>query len=152
MFDRIFPDIRERNRAGGSISIRQLFPVLRGRDACIPTSIVTAEKPCMPDQQTLIAMLDMAESWAARARSSLVHAHTLDRSSLVAGRRPEDRALLSSALDVLDLVRSQPGGAELLGKLGIPAVAVKVVTEGGLRSHLASVRQREYPNRSGDAA
>ena len=152
MFDRIFPDIRERNRAGGSISIRQLFPVLRGRDACIPNSIVTAEKPCMPDHQTLITLLDMAESWAARARSSLVHAHTWDRSSLVAGRRPEDRALLSSALDVLDLVRSRPGGAELLGELGIPAVAAKVVTEGGLRSHLATVRQREYPNRSGDAA
>ena len=106
----------------------------------------------MPDHQTLITLLDMAESWAARARSSLVHAHTWDRSSLVAGRRPEDRALLSSALDVLDLVRSRPGGAELLGELGIPAVAAKVVTEGGLRSHLATVRQREYPNRSGDAA
>lgn len=115
-----------------------IFPAL---PCCAETldseSLITAEKPVMSEDKTLIALLNVAEGWAARARSSLMHIHALDRSGFVAGRRPEDRALLAAAADVVDVVRAAPGGAALLDDLGIGVPSSMRLTEADLRERLA---------------
>lgn len=122
--DRIFPDISEEARAGGLVSLRKIFMNinLTGAQppaAPPPVTPVSTETPMPDENNVLLSLLLIAQGWADRARTSLVHMHTWDRATLVAGRRPEERALMAAALDAVDLVRAQPGGAALLAEFGI---------------------------------
>ena len=122
--NRIFGDISELARAAGEVSMRKIFMSINlsgSKPPAAPPPVipVSTETPMPDENNVLLSLLLIAQGWADRARTSLVHMHTWDRATLVAGRRPEERALMAAALDAVDLVRAQPGGAALLAEFGI---------------------------------
>lgn len=67
----------------------------------------------------LLALLDAAETWAVRAGTSLRQRHRWGPVTFAAGRRPEERALLSAAAEVYDLLGATPEGCVLMTQLGL---------------------------------
>lgn len=72
----------------------------------------------MPDA-LLLGLLESAESWAARAGTSLERRAEWSPLTFTSGRRPEERALLSAAAQVYDLFCASPEGCQLLLELGL---------------------------------
>ncbi len=70
-------------------------------------------------EHLMLALLDSAERWANRAHSTLARRHDWTPAFFAAGRRPEERALLSAAAEVYDLLGATPEGCVLLGELGL---------------------------------
>ena len=67
---------------------------------------------------------------------------------LVAGRRPEERALLAAAMDVVDFVYAQPGGAQLLGQLGIGQEAAPDAPQMDLRGRIDGLCRRQVESQA----
>lgn len=72
----------------------------------------------MPEH-LLLALLDVAETWATRAGTTLAKRHLWSPATFAAGRRPEERALLSAAAEVYDLLGATPEGCVLMAELGL---------------------------------
>jgi hypothetical protein len=75
----------------------------------------------MPEKH-MLAMLELAESWAARAGTSLTWREQWTPATFVAGRRPSELALLSAAAELHDAVVAMPGGQDLVARLNAEAV------------------------------
>ena len=141
--DRIFPDCSELSRAFGRVDLSAITNALArlGNGSEPPPVIPVSTEIPMPDENNvLLSLLLIAQGWADRARTSLVHIHTWDRATLVAGRRPEERALMAAALDAVDLVRAQPGGAALLAEFGIGVSPSALQTREALVQRLDGAR------------
>lgn len=96
------------------------------------------------DEKLLLVLLESAEAWANRAHSTLARRHEWTPAFFAAGRRPEDRALLSAAAEVYDLLGATPEGCVLLGELGLNPEA------GALPTHQSlSARYAEHLARAG---
>lgn len=90
----------------------------------------------MPEQM-LLALIDCAERWANRAHSTLARRHDWTPAFFAAGRRPEERALLSAAAEVYDLVGASPEGAALLVECGLNPDAGALPTAQSLSARFA---------------
>lgn len=153
--ERIKSDIAALGRAFGRMDLSSItrFAAYFGCGSEPQPVTTKSTESTVPENKILIALLHAAEGWAARARTSLVHMHTWDRATLVAGRRPEERALMAAAMDAVDLVRSQPGGIELLNSLGVACPnpeSSEQLRDDALRERLDWVRQREFSPRMGE--
>lgn len=95
----------------------------------------------MPEQ-LMLALLQCAEGWANRAHSTLAKRREWTLASFAAGRRPEERALLSAAAEVYDLLGATPEGCVLLGELGLHPEAGALPTHEGLAARYADHRTR----------
>lgn len=67
----------------------------------------------------MYSLLERAESWAGRAGTTLRHRGDWTPATFTSGRRPEDRALLSAAAEVYDLLGATPEGCVLMQELGL---------------------------------
>lgn len=72
----------------------------------------------MPER-LMLALLDRAEAWANRAGNTLARRNQWTPAAFAAGRRPEERALLSAAAEVFDLIGATPEGCVLMAELGL---------------------------------
>ncbi|ADV01282.1 hypothetical protein [Alicycliphilus denitrificans] len=88
----------------------------------------------------LLALLERAERWAAAAGTSLKHRGSWTPATFAAGRRHEERALLSVAAEVYDLVGATPEGCVLLAELGWNPEAGALPTHEGLQARYANHR------------
>ena len=94
------------------------------------------------DEKLLLALLQCAETWANRARTTLAARHEWSPTTFGAGKRPEERALLSAAAEVYDLLGATPEGCVLLGELGLAPDAGALPTFDGLSARMAEHRAR----------
>ncbi len=100
----------------------------------------------MPEH-LMLALLDRAESWANRAGNTLVRRNQWTPAAFAVGRKPEERALLSAAAEVFDLIGATPEGCVLMAELNLNPEA------GALPSHDAmAARYAEHRARLADAA
>lgn len=90
----------------------------------------------------LLALLERAERWAAAAGTSLKHRGSWTPATFAAGRRHEERALLSVAAEVYDLVGATPEGCVLLAELGLNPDAGAMPTHECLQARYADHRAR----------
>ena len=98
------------------------------------------------DEKLMLALLNCAEGWANRAHSTLARRGEWTPATFASGRRPEERALLSAAAEVYDLLGATPEGCVLLGELGLNPEA------GALPTHEAlTARFAEHAMRAGRA-
>lgn len=97
----------------------------------------------MPER-LLIGLLDCAESWANRAGQSLTRRGSWSPATFTAGRRPEERAMLSCAAEVYDLLGATPEGCVLMRELGLDpdAAGNALPTHESLAARLADHRAR----------
>lgn len=95
----------------------------------------------------LLALLDAAETWAARAGTSLRQRHRWGPVTFAAGRRPEERALLSAAAEVYDLLGATPEGCVLLAELGLnpDAAGAALPTHESIAARYAEYRAARPP-------
>ena len=95
----------------------------------------------MPEN-LLLALLDIAETWAVRAGTSLRQRHRWGPVTFAAGRRPEERALLSAAAEVYDLLGATPEGCVLMAELGLnpDAASAALPTHESLSARYAEYR------------
>lgn len=78
----------------------------------------------MPES-LIFALLERAECWANRAGTTLSRRDEWTPATFASGRRPEERALLSAAAEVYDLVGASPLGCVLLLDLGLSPQAAE---------------------------
>lgn len=92
----------------------------------------------MPER-LMLALLDRAEGWANRAGNTLARRHQWTPAAFAVGRKPEERALLSAAAEVFDLIGATPEGCVLMAELGLdPDAGVRALpTHDGLQARLA---------------
>lgn len=90
----------------------------------------------------LLALLAAAERWAARAGTTLECRAHWTPATFAAGRRNEERALLSAAAEVYDLVGATPEGCVLLAELGLNPEAGALPSHEGLQARYADHRAR----------
>lgn len=74
----------------------------------------------MPEKH-MLKLLELAESWAMRAGTSLTWRAQWTPATFVAGRRPSELALLSAAAELHDAVVAMPGGETLVARLNAEA-------------------------------
>jgi|GEM_PF-3258116 len=89
------------------------------------------------NEQLMLALLDSAERWASRAHSTLARRHEWTPAFFAAGRRPEERALLSAAAEVYDLLGATAEGAALLVEVGLNPEAGALPTVQSLSARFA---------------
>lgn len=81
----------------------------------------------MPEN-LMLALLERAESWANRAGNSLSRRSSWTPATFTVGRRPEERALLSAAAEVYDLIGATPEGCVMLSELRLdPDAGLRVL-------------------------
>ena len=99
----------------------------------------------MPEK-LMLGLQNCAESWANRAGQSLARRANWTPATFTAGRRPEERALLSAAAEVYDLLGATPEGCVLMRELGLDpdAGSQALPTHEGLSARLADHRARLY--------
>ena len=95
-------------------------------------------------EHLLFALIERAETWATRAGTTLRRRQSWTPATFASGRRPEERALLSCAAELYDLLGATPEGCVLLAELGLnPDAAVATLpTHDGLLASLAEHRDR----------
>lgn len=95
-------------------------------------------------EHLLLALIERAETWATRAGTTLARRHSWTPATFTSGRRPEERALLSAAAEVYDLLGATPEGCVLLAELGLDpdAALAALPTHEGLQARLAEHRAR----------
>lgn len=97
----------------------------------------------MPEQ-LMLALLERAESWANRAGNTLARRALWTPATFTAGRRPEERALLSAAAEVYDLLCATPAGCVLLAELKLDpdAAGAALPTHEAMAARYADHRAR----------
>lgn len=85
----------------------------------------------------MLALLERAETWAARAGTTLRRRRDWTPATFASGRRPEERALLSAAAEVFDIVGATPEGCVLMSELGLNPDAGALVTHEALAARYA---------------
>lgn len=93
----------------------------------------------MPER-LMLALLDRAEAWANRAGNTLARRDAWTPATFTVGRRPEERALLSAAAEVFDLIGATPEGCVLLAELGLNPEAGALPTHEALAARYAEHR------------
>lgn len=105
----------------------------------------------MPER-LMLALLDRAEAWANSAGNTLARRAAWSPAAFAVGRRPEERALLSAAAEVYDLIGATPEGCVLLGELGLNPEAGALPTHESLAARYAKHRARvDIPAAQGGA-
>ena len=99
----------------------------------------------MPER-LMLALLDRAEAWANRAGNTLARRNQWTPAAFAVGRRPEERALLSAAAEVYDLLGATPEGCVLMRELGLDpdAGCQALPTHEELSARLVDHRARLY--------
>lgn len=100
----------------------------------------------------ILALLQRAERWANRAGSTLASRGDWSPTSLSAGRRPEDRALLSAAAEVYDLLGATPAGCVLMRELRLNPEAGAMPTHEALAAQYRDHCARLGARAAGDTA
>ncbi len=97
----------------------------------------------MPEH-LLLALIERAETWATRAGTTLRRRQSWTPATFTTGRRPEERALLSCAAELYDLLGATPEGCLLLAELGLDpdAGGAALPTHDGLLARLAEHKTR----------
>ena len=95
-------------------------------------------------EHLLLALIERAETWATRAGTTLRRRQSWTPATFTTGRRPEERALLSCAAELYDLLGATPEGCLLLSELGLDpdAGGAALPTHDGLLARLAEHRDR----------
>lgn len=95
-------------------------------------------------EQLIFALLERAETWATRAGTTLARRNTWTPATFTSGRRPEERALLSAAAEVYDLLGATAEGCQLLAEMGLDpdAAGNALPTHGALSARFAEHRAR----------
>ena len=93
-------------------------------------------------EHLLFALIERAETWATRAGTTLRRRQSWTPATFTTGRRPEERALLSCAAELYDLLGATPEGCLLLVELGLDpdAALAALPTHEGLQGRLAAHR------------
>ena len=105
----------------------------------------------MPER-LMLALLDRAEAWANRAGNTLARRHQWTPAAFAVGRKPEERALLSAAAEVFDLIGATPEGCVLMAELGLNPEAGALPTHDALAARYAEHRARVADGAHGAAA
>ena len=95
----------------------------------------------MPER-LMLALLDRAEGWANRAGNTLVRRNQWTPAAFAVGRKPEERALLSAAAEVFDLIGATPEGCVLMSELGLSPEAGALPSHDALAARYAEHRAR----------
>jgi hypothetical protein len=90
----------------------------------------------MPEH-LILALIQRAENWANRAGTTLARRNEWTPATFTSGRRPEERALLSAAAEVFDLVGATPLGCVLLQELRLNPEAGAMPTHDELAARYA---------------
>jgi hypothetical protein len=105
----------------------------------------------MPEK-LMLALLNRAEAWANRAGQALDRRNTWTPAAFAVGRRPEERALLSAAAEVYDLIGATPEGCVLMAELGLNPEAGALPSHDALAARYAEHRARVADAGAGGAA
>ena len=96
-------------------------------------------------EHLLFALIERAETWATRAGTTLRRRQSWTPATFTTGRRPEERALLSCAAELYDLLGATPDGCVLMAELGLnpDAASAALPTHESLSARYAEYRARQ---------